>query len=76
MIPPIGANVTVVYESTKVEVHLGRVIRHHNMNDGYFTVEAVDGRIFVHCDSADEGVTWCRDWSGSKVKALKVVAAL
>lgn len=75
MIPPIGANVTVVYRPTDAppEIHFGRVAQHGKYG---FYVEARDGRIFVDCDPAGEGVEWCRDWFGAKVKALKVVAAL
>lgn len=75
MIPPVGANVAVVYRPTQAsaEVHLGRVMLHLELG---FWAEAENGQIMVRCDLVEEGVEWCRDWSGAKVKALKILVAL
>lgn len=79
MMPPIGANVMVVYRPTAAppEIHFGRVTHHHPR---FFIAEWLVGQIHqimtTRCDPAEEGVEWCRDWSGAKVKALKVLVAL
>jgi len=69
MLPPLNANVTVVWFSTDGStVCLVRVEEH--LTETTFRCHCVEWHVHV-CDIHDEGLSWCRDWSGSRVNALK-----
>jgi len=68
----VGRFISVVYN--------GRVMKGRVMRGGGRTkilVVLTQGSVFVNdLRLCDEGLTWCRDWTGPKADALRVAVGL